>query len=102
MFTAVNKSNVQPIAAAFDIKALAKDSTGSVIDVTDYISGDNDVLFFSSQIKSALRIGSQQSDKSYIVGVRSYPINIEIKTVKTYSRIGWPFNRRIGRRHCWR
>ena len=86
MFTAVNNSNVQPIAAAFDIKALSKDSAGSVIDMTDYISGDNDVLFFSSQVKTALRIGSQQSDKSYIVGVRSYPINIEISTVKTYGR----------------
>jgi Met-zincin/Domain of unknown function (DUF5117)/Domain of unknown function (DUF5118) len=88
MYTAVNNSNVQPIAAAFDIKAFSKDSTGSVIELTDYISNDNDVLFFSSQIKTALRIGSQQSDKSYIIGVRSYPINIEISTVKTYGRMG--------------
>ncbi len=86
MYTAVNKSNVQPIAAAFDIKALSKDSAGVVIDLTDYVSGDNDILFFASQVKSALRIGSQQSDKSYIVGIRSYPINIEISSVKTYSR----------------
>src|SRR5436190_5454313 len=90
MYTAVNNSNVQPIAAAFDIKAFSKDSSGSVIDLTDFISNDNDLLFFSSQIKSALRIGSQQSDKSYIIGIRSYPINIEISTVKTYSRMGGP------------
>jgi len=90
MFTAVNKSNVQPIAAAFDLKALTKDSTGNVIDITEYIGSDNDVLFFSSQIKSGMRIGSQQSDKSYIVGVRSYPLNIEINTVKTYSRVSAP------------
>ncbi len=86
MFTAVNNSNIQPIAAAFDIKSLGKDSTGVVIDMTDYISGDNDVLHFSSNVKSALRISGIQSDKSYIVGVKSYPINIEMKTVKTYSR----------------
>jgi Met-zincin/Domain of unknown function (DUF5117)/Domain of unknown function (DUF5118) len=90
MYTAVNNSNVQPIAAAFDIKAFSGDSTGSVIDITDYVSNDNDVLFFNSQIKTALRIGSQQSDKSYIIGVRSYPINIEISTVKTYGRMGGP------------
>lgn len=90
MFTAVNKSNVQPIAAAFDIKSLAKDSTGNVIDVTDYINNDNDVLFFSSQIKTGMRIGGQQTDKSYIVGVRSYPLNIEINVVKTYSRSAGP------------
>lgn len=86
MFTAVNNSNVQPIAAAFDIKSLGKDSTGAVIDITDYINGDNDVLHFSSSLKTFIRIGQIQSDKSYIVTVKSYPINIEIKTVKTYSR----------------
>jgi len=86
MFTAVNNSNVQPIAASFDVKAFSKDSAGTVIDITDYISGDNDVLFFSSSLKSSMRIGSQQSDKSYIAGVKSFPSNIEISTVKTYSR----------------
>ena len=90
MYSAVNKSNVQPITAAFDIKALSSDSTGNVIDVTDFISNDNDVLFFSSQVKSGMRIGGQQNDKSYIVGVRSYPLNIEINTVKTYSRTSGP------------
>ncbi len=87
MFTAVNNSNVQPIAAAFDIKALGKDSTGAVIDITDYINGDNDVLHFSSSLKTFLRFAAIQADKSYIVTVRSYPINIEIKTVKTYARM---------------
>lgn len=90
MFTAVNNSNVQPIAAAFDIKALAKDSAGAVIDITDYISGDNDVLHFSSSLKTFLRIGAIQADKSYIVTVKSYPINIEIKAVKTYGRSAGP------------
>ena len=90
MFTVVNNSNVQPIAASFDIKAFSRDSMGSVIDVTDYISSDNDVLFFNSSLKTSNRIGSQQSDKSYIAGVRSYPTNIEISTVKTYGRSAAP------------
>lgn len=90
MFTAVNKSNVQPIAAAFDIKAFSKDSTGTVIDMTDYITSDNDVLYFNSAIKSAMRLGGQQNDKSYIQTVKAYPLNIEIVTVKTYGRSPGP------------
>src|SRR5258706_2302180 len=86
MFSAVNNSNIQPIADAFDIKSLGKDSTGAVIEITDFINGDNDVLHFNSGLKSALRFAAIQSDKSYIVSVKSFPINIEIKTVKTYSR----------------
>ncbi len=86
MFRNMMKSNIQPIAAAFDVKAWSKDSAGSVIEMTDYINGDNDILFFNSGAKSLLRVGSLQSDKSYIAGVNTYPINTEIKTVKTYSR----------------
>ena len=87
MFTSLSNSNLQPIAAAFDIKAFGKDSTGVVIDMTDFISGDNDVLYFSSSLKSTLRVGTVQSDKSYIVSVKSYPINTEIKALKTYGRM---------------
>ncbi|HEX5651600.1 MAG TPA: DUF5117 domain-containing protein, partial [Chitinophagaceae bacterium] len=90
MFTAVTNSNIQPISASFDIKALSKDSTGSVIEITDYINGDNDILFFNSSLKSSQRIGSLQVDKSYVAGVRSFPINIEITTVKTYGRTPTP------------
>lgn len=90
MYRTVQNSNVQPIAAAFDIKAFSKDSTGSVVDLTDYINGDNDILFFASFYKTFLRIGGLQSDKSYILDVRSYPINTEIKTVKTYGKTPAP------------
>ncbi len=90
MFTAVNSSNIQPIAASFEVKAFSKDSSGSVIDITDYISGDNDVLHFNSSLKTSMRLGMIQADKSYVDGVKSYPINIEIKTVKTYGRTPAP------------
>ena len=90
MFTAVTNSNIQPISASFYIKAFSKDSAGSVIEITDYISSDNDILFFNSSLKSSQRIGMLQSDKSYVVGVRSFPINVEITTVKTYGRTPAP------------
>ena len=86
MFTAVKNSNVQPIVSSFDVKALGKDSNTVVIEMTDFINGDNDVLYFNSNFKSALKVGGLQSDKSYIVVVKSFPINLEIKTVKTYGR----------------
>ena len=70
MYKTVQNSNIQPISAAFDIKAFSKDSTGSVIDLTDYINGDNDILFFASFFKTFLRIGGVQADKSYIVDVK--------------------------------
>lgn len=90
MFTSVRNSNLQPIVAAFDVKALSKNNQGSIIDLTEFISGDNDILFFDGQVKNALKLGGVQPDKSYISDVKSYPLNTEIKTVKTYSKSGGP------------
>jgi len=95
MYNAVMNSNMQPIVAAFDVAAYARDSAdrrkgGVVFEVTSYIGSDNDVLNFAPNAKSTFRIGGFQPDKSYIVGVKSYPINVEIKTVKTYSQGGGP------------
>jgi len=88
MFNAVMNSNIQPIAAAFDIKAFSEKGNSSIIEMTDYIQGDNEIFFFDQRSKANLKLGSVQQDKSYIVDVKSYPINTEIKTVKTYSRSG--------------
>src|SRR5215510_15596403 len=90
MFSSVSNSNLQPISFSFDIKAFGKDSATSVIEITDFVNGDNDVLFFSSAGKTQRRLGSLQTDKSYIVSVKPYPINIELKAVKTYSRTPAP------------
>ena len=90
MFSSVANSNVQPISYAFDIKAFGRDSSSIVIEITDFVNGDNDVLYFSSAAKTARRLSSLQNDKSYIVSVKPYPINIEIKAVKTYGRASAP------------
>ncbi|MFM2145278.1 MAG: hypothetical protein RL732_114 [Bacteroidota bacterium] len=90
MYKTVQNSNIQPIAAAFEIKAFSKDSTGTVIEMTDFMNGDNDILYFAPSFKTMLRIGSLQNDKSYIVDVHTYPINTEIRTVKTYAKTPTP------------
>ena len=87
MYQSVKNSSVQPIAAAFDIAAYTPDKKGSVIDVTSYINSDNDIFYFSSPTsKSRMGLGAQQADRSYILDVRSFPTNVEVKTVKTYAR----------------
>ncbi|MEO5685670.1 MAG: zinc-dependent metalloprotease [Chitinophagaceae bacterium] len=86
MYRAVTNSNIQPIVAAFDIASFNKDSTGVVIDMTSYLNSDNDILNFAANLKTLFQVGGQQTDKSYIVSVKPYPLNIEIKTVKTYSK----------------
>lgn len=86
MYQAVKRSNVQAIAAAFNIAAYAPNGKGSVIDVTDYINGENEIFSFSSPAgKSRIRLGNFIADRSYIEDVRSFPLNVEVTTVKTYA-----------------
>jgi len=86
MFRSVMNSNVQPIAAAFDIVAHGKNKGSSIIDMTPFIEGDNNIFFFSPSYKANLRLGAIKKEKSYIEKVSSFPQNTEIKTVKTYAR----------------
>lgn len=86
VYKGVNNSNFPPIVAAFDIKAVSKDSTGYVIDITDYLNSDNDVFFFDPEVKKLFGLGAVQSDKSYISEIKSFPLNTEIHTVKTYVK----------------
>ena len=84
MYKAVSNSNVDPIAAAFEIKSIRKD-TSLLIDISDYFVSDAQIISYSNAIKTLYRLGALQNDKSYLQSIKAYPINIEIKTVKTYA-----------------
>jgi len=85
---AVSNSNVNPIAAAFDIKAYGKGKDSSatvVIDVTDFFKGDNQAVSLSPGVKRRYNLSGLASDRSYIESIHTYPINTEIRSVKTFS-----------------
>lgn len=82
---AVNNANITPILEAFDIKANNEDETSSVIDVTDFINGENPLLALGTDQKDDYKLMSLEKNKSYIKDIHSFPMNTEIKTVKTYK-----------------
>lgn len=85
IYKAVENSNLYPIAAAFDIKAKGKEGSGVVIDVTDFLKGDNLLLAFTPAAKRAFSLTMLAPERSYVHSVRSYPINTEVRTIKTYQ-----------------
>jgi hypothetical protein len=89
MYKSVINSNLQPIVASFAIKAYGGDSSGvktAVIDMTDYLNTENEIFYFNVGIKALLGVGAIQPDKSYITSISAYPVNVEVRTVRTYSR----------------
>jgi hypothetical protein len=92
IYKAVTNSNVNPIAASFDIKAFGKDTTSTIIDVTDFFKGDNLVVSIPQSVKSRMKLGGLAGDRSYIDHISTFPINTEIRTVKTFTVGGGPSN----------
>lgn len=85
IYKAVSNSNLNAIAAAFPIAAYSKDSSGVVIDVTDFFKGDNQVVSVNPSAKRSLNLSSLAFDRSYIQNISSFPLNTEIRTVKTFN-----------------
>lgn len=85
MYDAVIRSNLQPLVASFGIGAYSPLSKGSVIEVTDYLNGDNDILFFNQGTKKTMKVGSLLRNMCYIKDVNTHPLNVEIRTIKTYN-----------------
>ncbi len=92
IFQAVKNSNVDPIAAVFDIYAFNRDTSGYIIDVTDYFKGDNQVVSISPQVKRNFNLSMIALDRSYIETIHSLPANTEIRTVKTFNSSPSPFS----------
>jgi hypothetical protein len=81
---AVALSNLNAITSAFPIAAYGKDSTSSIIDVSDFFKGDNQAVSISPNTKRRYNLNNLAQDRSYVARISTYPINTEIRTVKTY------------------
>jgi hypothetical protein len=90
IYTAVRNSTVHPIAVAFEIKAFGKDSASVVIDVSDFFRGDNIPVGIPQAIKGRMHLGGIAMDRSYIEQINTFPINTEVRSVKTFSAGGGP------------
>ena len=85
IYRAVTNSNLNAIAAAFPVAAYGKDSASVVIEVTDFFKGDNQAVSINPRSKRSYNLTALAADRSYISKISTFPINTEIRSVKTYS-----------------
>ena len=88
----VKNSSADPIIGIYDILAYKKDESGkenvaSVIDMTTAFDSDLQTFSLNSISKQLLSIQAFQKDKSFIQFVKSFPINTEIRTTKTFTTV---------------
>jgi hypothetical protein len=88
----VKNSSADPIIGIYDILAYKKDASGknntaSVIDMTSTFESDTQIFSLNSRNKQLLSLQTFQKDKSFIEYVKSFPINTEIRTTKTFTTV---------------
>ena len=82
---AVVNSNFEPVLYNFKIATVSKDSTSTVIDVTKLFTDDVKPLGLPQSRRKSYKISNLDSKRSFIESLKSYPINIESRHVKTYN-----------------
>lgn len=95
---AVVNSNFEPILQAFDIKAEKKDSLGNatVIQINDLFEKDVKALGMPDYYRNSFKVSRTDDSRSYIEHIKSYPLNIEARHVKTYFANNPPSNQSLG------
>ncbi|MCB0472169.1 MAG: zinc-dependent metalloprotease [Flavobacteriaceae bacterium] len=93
---AVVNSNFEPVLYAFPIKAFSKDSTASVIDVTELFTKDVNALGLPDRVRKQYKVTRLDEGRSFIDRLQSYPQNIEAHHVMTYLAGDPPSNSSTG------
>ncbi|SHE76112.1 protein of unknown function [Arenibacter palladensis] len=95
---AVVNSNFEPVLYSFDIKAFKKDSLhpATVIQVNDLFEKDVNALGMPEHYRKEYKVSRLDDSRSYISTLKSYPLNIEARHVKTYVASNPPSNESLG------
>jgi hypothetical protein len=91
---AVENSNFPPVLHAFPVQAVGQGTR--VIDVTDLYLGDVPAFSLPRAQRTRFAVRSYDRDRSWLEWTRSFPINVEIRVVRTYAADQPPSNPRGG------
>jgi hypothetical protein len=81
---ALQQSVVDPIVYKFDVIGRNPDTQAQLIDVTKLFMSDNKVTSFSANDRTTLGIGGVQAERTFVDTIKTYPINVEVQTLRTY------------------
>ena len=89
---AVINSNFEPVLYSFNIKSVGKDSTSTIIQINKFFEDDIKAIGFPQKKRKQYKITGIDKTRCYIESIKSYPLNIESRHVKTYKSSDPPSN----------
>jgi hypothetical protein len=85
IYEAVSNSNFEPIIASFKIEVENKSNNSYVIDVSSLFLSDVKAFGFPQSRRKSYKISSLDKKLSFIESQKSFPLNIEVRHIKTYK-----------------
>ena len=85
IYEAVSNSNFEPIIASFKIEVENKSNNSYVIDVSSLFLSDVKAFGFPQSRRKSYKISSLDRKLSFIESQKSFPLNIEVRHIKTYK-----------------
>lgn len=82
---ALKQSTVDPVIGKFDVIGRNQETQAQLINVSKFLLGDNKTCGFTSSDRSILGIGSLVQDRTFMDTIKTYPINVEVTTLRTYN-----------------
>ena len=85
---AVKASAQDPIVESFKIESTKRDSAKNAsykVEISRLFNKENIAVGIDNNTKKRLGLSAMNTDRSFIKAINTYPINTEIKTIRTYN-----------------
>lgn len=97
IYQSVKNNNFEPIIMIFDIKAYNEAKTAFVIDIAPLFTTDVDMIgAMDPDERKTFGIKSLDSKRSFVNSIKSFPQNVEVRHVLTYTGSSLPDNQITG------
>ena len=81
----LKQSTADPIVYKFDVIGRNPKTKDQLINITKWLMSDNKVTSFTASDRTQIGVTAVQADRTFIDSIKTYPINVEIQTLRTYG-----------------
>lgn len=81
----LKQSTADPIVYKFDVIGKNPKTKDQLINITKWLMSDNKISSFTSSARTMMNVTAVQNDRTFIDTIKTFPINVEIQTLRTYG-----------------
>lgn len=81
----MRNATIAPIVFKFDVVGRNPENQALLVNVTKLFETDTKIGGIISSDRTQVKLGALQADRTMIDSIRTYPINVEVSTIRTYA-----------------